>query len=144
MPQDFEQVLCRGLVDELKSAEAFIAMAQEISAFDIKMRFISYAQEELSHANFLAGMLGRQAPGFNCRAIHRPPDFSEGIMAFMVTYLAEEEAAVFYYETLLHMVDSEAEKLILKRIRDEEAAHYEDILEIVQSHADELMEADHA
>lgn len=144
MPQDFEQVLCRGLVDELKSAEAFIAMAQEISALDIKMRFISYAQEELSHANFLAGMLGRQAPDFNCRAIHRPPDFSEGIMAFMVTYLAEEEAAVFYYETLLHMVDSEAEKLILKRIRDEEAAHYEDILEIVQSHANELMEADHA
>lgn len=144
MPQDFEQVLCRGLVDELKSAEAFIAMAQEISALDIKMRFISYAQEELSHANFLVGMLGRQAPDFNCRAIHQPADFSEGIMAFMVTYLAEEEAAVFYYETLLHMVDSEAEKLILKRIRDEEAAHYEDILEIVQSHADELMEADHA
>lgn len=144
MPQDFGQVLCRGLVDELKSAEAFIAMAQEISAFDIKIRFISYAQEELSHANFLAGMLGRQAPDFNCRSIHRPADFSEGIMAFMVTYLAEEEAAVFYYETLLHMVDSEAEKLILKRIRDEEKAHYEDILEIVQSHADELMEADHA
>lgn len=143
MSNELIQVLCRGLLDELESADAFVCMAQEISRLDLKVRFIHYAQEELNHASYLSGLLGQLAPDLACVSPHEPPDFSEGLMAFMVTYLAKEEAAVFYYETLLNMVEKREEKAVLQRIYEEEKGHYEDITEIIKAYAADIMEAGH-
>ncbi|MFM9413117.1 ferritin family protein [Peptococcus simiae] len=144
MSNELVQVLCRGLLDELESADAFVCMAQEISRLDLKLQFIQYAQEELSHASYLSALLGRLAPDLVCASPSEPPDFSEGLMAFMVTYLAKEEAAVFYYETLLNMVEKDDDRAILKRIYEEEKGHYEDLTEIIKAHAVDIMEAGYA
>lgn len=144
MKNKLVQVLCHGLLDELESAHAFTCMAQEVGQLDLKAKFIHYAQEELNHASYLSGLLGRLAPGLVCAAPAEPPDFSEGLITFMVTYLAKEEAAVFYYETLVNMVEKPEEKAILKRIYEEEKGHYEDISEIIKINAADIMEAGHA
>ncbi len=139
MTANYIEVLRNGAADELDAAASFVLLSKRIPSPELKILFIEYAKEELTHAEILIKTASELsgAVGFVV------PDIAtldaDDCMTFLVKYLAKEEAAVFYYETLAKMTDDDMLKNVFLDIKDEEENHLKQLTRIVKEYADELV-----
>lgn len=139
MTANYIDVLRNGVADELNAAASFILLSKRVPSSELKMLFIEYAKEELSHAELLI----KTATDLSSTECFIIPDMStletDDNMTFLVNYLAKEEAAVFYYETLARMTVDDSLKSVFLNIQKEEENHMHQLTKIVEEHAGELV-----
>ena len=92
------EVLRQGVRDEMNAAFQYMGIAGLHGDGELKQAFLSYAADELHHAEKLLTEL-RQRQG-------KAEEFTlqvgewEDLFAFLIEYMAHEESAIFYYDTL--------------------------------------------
>lgn len=139
MIENYIKVLRNGVADELDAASSFILLSKRIPSPELKILFIEYAQNELMHAELLM----KTASELSELDHFVVPDSAtldfDDSMTFLVKYLAKEEAAVFYYETLAKMTTDEVLQKLFLDIKKEEENHLKQLTKIVKEYAGELV-----
>ena len=124
------EVLRQGVRDEMNAAFQYMGIAGLHGDGELKQAFLSYAADELHHAEKLLAEL-RQRRG-------KAEDFTlqvgewEDLYAFLIEYMAHEEAAIFYYDTLAVLTDQKELQKLCREIGDEERLHLQQMESLYQ------------
>lgn len=128
--QQMLDTLYQGLQDEMNAAYQYIALAGKYGNGEIKQLFLCYAQEELRHAVKLLGMLS--SFGEVIQPIPVVQEEQADLYLYLVEYMAKEEAAIFYYETLEQLLQEPELQALCSEIRNEEQMHFHQLQAIYQ------------
>ena len=124
------EVLRQGVRDEMNAAFQYMGIAGLHGDGELKQAFLSYAADELHHAEKLLAEL-RQRRG-------KAEDFTlqvgewEDLFAFLIEYMAHEESAIFYYDTLAVLTDQKELQKLCREIGDEERLHLQQMESLYQ------------
>ena len=124
------EVLRQGVRDEMNAAFQYIGIAGLHGDGELKQAFLSYAADELHHAEKLLTEL-RQRQG-------KAEEFTlqvgewEDLFAFLIEYMAHEESAIFYYDTLAALTDQKELQKLCREIGDEERLHLQQMENLYQ------------
>ena len=121
LKQQLIDTLYQGLQDEMNSAYQYIALAVKHGSAEIKQAFLRYAQDELRHADKLMEMLC--SLGETVQHIPVVQEDQEDLYLYLIEYMAKEESAIFYYETLEHLAPQSELQMLCRTIRGEEQMH---------------------
>ena len=114
----------------MNSAYQYIALAGKYGDTDIKQAFLHYAQDELKHADKLLGFL--RSIGEDVQEIPVAMEEQDDLYLYLIEYMAREESAVFYYETLEKLVAQPELQLLCKEMRGEEQLHLHQMRALLQ------------
>ena len=124
------EVLRQGVRDEMNAAFQYMGIAGLHGDGELKQAFLSYAADELHHAEKLLAEL-RQRRG-------KAEDFTlqvgewEDLYAFLIEYMAHEESAIFYYDTWAVLTDQKELQKLCREIGDEERLHLQQMESLYQ------------
>lgn len=129
------EILNRGLADELNAAGEYINCAAMYGDATLKKQFLQYADDELHHAlKIMRLMEDHEIIPQNITL-----DSPNGEMAEkMIEYIANEEAAVFYYEVLQKLHPDKDIVELCREIKTEEELHLRNIKEIFKQAKEHL------
>lgn len=128
--REMVDVLQSGLQDEMNAAFQYIALAGKYGDSKIKEAFLRYASEELTHARKLLELL--QQRNVPVEQIPVTLDEMDDLYLYLIEYMAREESAIFYYETLEKLVQDPALQNMCREIRGEEQLHLHKMRELYQ------------
>lgn len=132
MSQSFIDAIKKSINQECNAAKTFMALAEASDDPNLIASFLSYAQEELSHGVSLLRYLGKELAqdALPLELEYIPP--VENLHVSLIEYLAEEEAAIFYYESLARLAPDRKSQDFFMAIRDEEHQHMEFLENLIQ------------
>lgn len=118
------EILNRGFADEISAAIEYLACAAMYGDNALKRQFLQYANDELNHALKLLRLMNDA----DIRAEQISLGLSnEGFNEKMVEYIANEEAAVFYYDVLEKLHTDNTIIDLCRDIKTEEDLHLRNI-----------------
>lgn len=123
MPDNVFDVLCKGIEDERYAMNAFIKLSGETTSPRLMKQFLMYAKEEMDHIITLINYCDVNFPERPLHIVDQPIPEAEDIIAFLIEYLATEESAIFFYDTLVPLVPREKDKQLFKEIGTQEKEH---------------------
>lgn len=124
------ETLYQGLQDEMNAAYQYIALAGKYGNGEIKQLFLRYAQEELRHADKLLALLRISIE--EVQPIPVVQEEQDDLYLYLIEYMAKEEAAIFYYETLEQLVQEPKLQALCREIRGEEQIHLHQLRALYQ------------
>ena len=127
---DMIEIVQQGLQDEMHAAVQYIAVAGKYGDGAIKEAFLSYAADELKHAQKLMQLL--QTLGADLEAMPMAVEEMDDLYLYLIEYMAREESAVFYYEALGNLVQDAQLQRMCKEIQGEEQLHLNQIRALYQ------------
>lgn len=122
-----EEILNRGLADELTAAAEYINCAAMYGDTALKQQFLQYADDELHHALKIMRLMQDNEITPQNFTIPVP---SGGLAERMVEYIANEEAAIFYYDILQKLYPTNDISQLCREIKQEEEVHLRNIKEL--------------
>lgn len=141
MKDAFPKAIVQGVADELYAARAFLWMAERSTDIHVKVDFTRYAAEEAEHARVLLSFLEEL---FDHQPLALPevrPIEEEDVMSFLIQYRAREEAAIFYYKSLIELTEIEAHRAIFRQILSEEEHHFGQLQHLIDRQLARMKEA---
>lgn len=123
--------LREGLRNEFDGALNYLLFASKDGSINLRRKMLIYAKNEIEHALQLLDLfekleqeVGDVTPETN--------NYQE-IIEFMINYQAKEEAAVFYYDLLVKLLEEPREQEIFRKISHEESEHYKYIKDLIHN-----------
>lgn len=121
----------KALEGEYTAIASFFALSQASTNVAESYSFLGYAKQEMEHALLLLDYLNEHASDVELGSkLGFVPEITDKI-SFIIEYLAEEEAGIFYYETLTSLALHEEEKKLFQNIGHEEKEHMRFLQEIL-------------
>ena len=127
MEETKKDILNQGLADELNAAAEYIGFAASFGDIALKERFLQYASDELNHALKILRLM--QNAKVEPEKIAITPIDGE-LIEELVQYIANEEAAVFYYDVLQKLHQDGEVTSLCQEIKNEEDRHLRNIRQI--------------
>ena len=129
MSENMVNTLREGLRNEFDGALNYLLFASKDGSINLRRKMLIYAKNEIEHALQLLDLfekleqeVGDVTPETN--------NYQE-IIEFMINYQAKEEAAVFYYDLLVKLLENPREQDIFRKIGLEESEHYKYIKDLI-------------
>lgn len=116
-------VLKRGIEDERYAMNAFIRLSSETDSPKLMNQFLKYAKEEMEHVITLVNYCENNFPENKLVIQDQMIPETADIISFLIEYLATEESAIFFYDTLVPLVPNEADKILFRKIGEQEKEH---------------------
>lgn len=131
MSENMVNTLREGLRNEFDGALNYLLFASKDGSINLRRKMLIYAKNEIEHALQLLDLfekleqeVGDVTPETN--------NYQE-IIEFMINYQAKEEAAVFYYDLLVKLLEEPREQEIFRKISHEESEHYKYIKDLIHN-----------
>ena len=128
--EQIAEILQQGLQDEMNSALQYIALAGKHGDTAVKKEFLSYAGEELRHAQKLLSLMEQLQA--EVQDISLSVEEMDDLYLYLIEYMAREESAVFYYEALEKLLQEPEIEQLCKEIQGEERMHLRQIGDVYQ------------
>lgn len=134
MSQAFVDAIVKSVSHECSAAAQFIALAQAADDPGLMQAFLTYSREELGHA---LGLMDYLRTRYGHAHFHLKPEVYgpyDDLYLALVEYIAEEESAIFYYESLASLAPDQASKDFFNGIRQEEIRHRDSLRAIIKDY----------
>lgn len=129
MSENMVNTLREGLRNEFDGAVNYLLLAARRGDIDLRVKMLTYAKTEIEHALQLLELFANT--GQEVGDVSPEPVHYNDTIEFMIDYLAKEEAAIFYYDLLVDLLDDPQEKKVYKKISAEESEHYKYIKDLL-------------
>lgn len=123
MSSAFKDAIIKAISHEAHAAAKFISFAQLTDDPTLVRDFFAYAREELGHAISLMDYITERFGHVLLPMESEDIGDYDNLHVALIEYLAEEESAIFYYETLAQLSPNEEDKAFFRQIEEEENRH---------------------
>lgn len=131
MEDAYPKAIIQGIADEIYAARAFLRMAEQSKNVYMQRDCVRYAAQESDHARILLDLLTEIYDGQAFQLPSIPLLELSDPLAFLIEYQAKEEAALFYYKSLIELSEIEAHRQIFQQIYAEEENHFIHLKQII-------------